>query len=114
VAWLVRDGEVLASADVAADRAARRKGLLGRDTIDGTLVLRPCRQVHTFGMRTAIDVVWCDACGCVLRVTTVRPWRVSAVVWKSRFVIEAPPGAADRWRLQPGQVVELVDSLDGG
>jgi uncharacterized membrane protein (UPF0127 family) len=114
VAWLVRDGEVLASTDVAADRAARRKGLLGRETVDGALVLRPCRQVHTFGMHTPIDVVWCDAAGVVLRVTTLRPRRVSTVVWRARFMIEAPPGAAGRWRLEPGQVVELVDGAPGG
>jgi uncharacterized protein len=113
VAWLVRDGEVLASADVAADRAARRKGLLGRDAVESALVLRPCRQVHTVGMHSSIDVVWCAADGSVLRVATMRPWRVSPPVWRARFVIEAPPGATARWGLQPGHIVELVDDEDG-
>ena len=34
-AWLVSDGRVLASAEVAATRAERRRGLLGRDGLDG-------------------------------------------------------------------------------
>ena len=60
MASLVRDGTVLASAEVATTRRARRRGLLGRDGVDGAFVLRPCRQVHTFGMRFPIDVAWCD------------------------------------------------------
>ena len=40
MAWLLRDGEVLASAEVAADRRARRQGLLGRDRVDGAAFAR--------------------------------------------------------------------------
>ena len=36
-------------------------GLLGRDGIEGALLLRPARSVHTLGMRFAIDVAFCDA-----------------------------------------------------
>ena len=71
--WLVRDGEVLATAEVAPDTRARRRGLLGRDAIDGVLVLRPCRHVHTFRMRFAIDVAFCDVNGVVLRTCTLAP-----------------------------------------
>ena len=78
--WLVRDGEVLAAVEVAADARRRRRGLLGRDGIDGVLVLRPCRHVHTFRMRFAIDVAFCDVDGVVLRTCTLSPWRVSPVV----------------------------------
>ena len=61
--WLVRDDEVLATAEVAPNARARRRGLLGRDEIDGVLVLRPCRHVHTFRMRFPIDVAFCDVNG---------------------------------------------------
>ena len=60
MAWLVRDGTVLASVEVARSRAARRKGLLGRDGIDGALLLTPARSVHTLGMRFDIDVAFLD------------------------------------------------------
>ncbi len=49
--WLVRDDDVLAVAEVAASRGQRTRGLMGRDEFEGALVIRPCRQVHTFGMR---------------------------------------------------------------
>ena len=41
MAWLVCDARVLASAELADTRRARRRGLLGRDRIDGALVIEP-------------------------------------------------------------------------
>lgn len=105
--WLVRDSAVLASAEIAASGAARRKGLLGRDGIDGALVLRPCRQVHTLGMRIPIDVVWCGADGRVLRIARLGRHRLSRLVWRARLVIEAEAGATGRWGLRTGDVVEI-------
>lgn len=106
--WLVRDGEVLASVEVAAHRAARRRGLIGREHIEGAFVIRPCRQVHTFGMRVPIDVLFCDRDGRVLRVVHVPPKRITRPVLRSRFVVEAAGGAADRWRVGRGDVLEVT------
>jgi uncharacterized membrane protein (UPF0127 family) len=107
MSWLVREGDVLAAAELAATARARRKGLLGRDGIAGALVLRPCRHVHTARMRFPIDVAFCDAEGVVLRTVTLRPWRLSPYVHRAAFVIEAEAGAFDRWRLRAGDRVEL-------
>jgi len=117
MSWLVRrdpsaDDEVLAAAEIAATRAERRRGLLGRDQVDGALVLRPCRQVHTFRMRMPIDVVWCADDGRVLRVATMAPRRVSRPVLRARFVIEAAAGATDRWRLRVGDPLEVIVADD--
>jgi uncharacterized membrane protein (UPF0127 family) len=109
MSWLVRDGEVLASAELARTRGARRTGLLGREGLDGVLVVRPCRQVHTLGMRFPIDVAWCSSEGEVLRIRKLSPGRVSRPVLRSRFVIEAEAGATARWGLAVGDVVELVE-----
>ena len=105
--WLVRDGDVLATAEVAPDARARRRGLLGRDSFSGALVLRPCRHVHTFKMRFPIDVAFCDVHGRVLRTSTLAPWRLSPIVRSSAFVIEASAGSFERWQLQAGDQVEL-------
>jgi uncharacterized membrane protein (UPF0127 family) len=107
VTWLVRDGDVLATAEIAHTARARRKGLLGRDDLDGALVIRPCRNVHTAGMRFPIDVAFCDGSGRVLRITTLPPWRVSRVVPRAAFVVEARAGSFDRWALRPGDQLEL-------
>jgi uncharacterized protein len=107
--WLVRDGEVLATAEIARTRRERTRGLLGRDGFTGALVFRKCRQVHTIGMRFSIDVAFCAADGTVLRASTLRPWRISALVWRSKFVIEAEAGAFERWNLRVGDQVEIKE-----
>ena len=108
MAWLVREGgDVLASADVARGLRQRTQGLLGSDEVTGALVLRPCRQVHTMGMRYPIDVAFCDRDGVVLHTVTLPPWRVSRLVWRAGFVIEAAAGAFERWQLRPGDNVEV-------
>ena len=105
---LVRDGEVLAPAEVAGSRGERRRGLLGREGIDGVLVLRPCRQVHTVGMRFAVDVAWCRRDGRVLRTASLARRRVSRPVLRSAFVLEAEAGMFDRWCLNPGDRIEVT------
>ncbi len=60
MSWLVRDGKVLATLEVAESRSERRRGLLGRDTFDGVLMMRT-RSIHTIGMKFPIDAAICDS-----------------------------------------------------
>ena len=105
--WLVRDGEVLATLEVAGSPRERGRGLLGRDGIEGAILLQPAKSVHTIGMRFAVDVAHLDAELCVLRVTTMRPWRLGRQVPKAHDVLEAQAGAFASWELRPGDVLEL-------
>ena len=107
MAWLLRDGEVLASLEIAESPRDRRRGLLGRDGIEGAILLRPARSVHTVGMRFPLDVAFCDADLRVVRVVRMPRHRVSRLVWRSRAVIEAEAGAFDRWKLRPGDELEV-------
>jgi len=78
---------------VARSRRARLFGLalLPRAPPAGWALLLPkCRSVHTVGMRFALDLVFIDAGGRVLRVTRrVPPWRVVSCRGAAA-VIEAP------------------------
>ncbi len=105
--WLVRDGQVLAAAEEPGGSRGRARGLLGRDGIDGVMVLRPCRNVHTFGMRFPIDVAFCDRDGRVLRRSSLLPRRISPLVLRAAYALEAEAGAFDRWDLHVGDCVEL-------
>jgi uncharacterized membrane protein (UPF0127 family) len=109
MAWLLRDGDVLASLEIAASRQERRRGLLGRDGIEGALLLTQTRSVHTLGMRFPIDVAWCDMDLVVLRTARLRPYRVTRPVLRARVVVEAEAGSFDRWRLGVGDRLELRD-----
>jgi uncharacterized membrane protein (UPF0127 family) len=109
VAWLVRDGEVLASLEIATSHRARARGLLGRDGFEGALLLRRARSVHTIGMRFPIDVAFCDADMVVLRTVTMPRYRLGRPTMKSRAVIEAEAGAFRRWRLVPGDQLDIKE-----
>jgi uncharacterized membrane protein (UPF0127 family) len=107
MAWLIRGDDVLAAAEVAVTRRQRRKGLLGRAQHEGVLILRPCRQVHSLGMKFPVDVAFCDRDGFVLHTVTLAPWRLSRPVPRAYFAIEASAGAFDRWKLVTGDIVEV-------
>lgn len=102
MAWLVADDKVLTSVEVADDRAARRRGLLGRDGVDGALLLTPARAVHTVGMRFPIDVAHLDRDMVVLSVVTMPPNRIGRWRRRAQHVIEAEGGALRRWGVGPG------------
>lgn len=106
VAWLVSEARVLASAEVATTRAARRQGLRGRTSLEGAFVIPHCAWVHSVGMKMPIDVAFVAADGVVLKIVRMKPWRLGAPVRRADWVIEAPPGAFERWGLAIGDVVE--------
>lgn len=107
MAWLVSNARVLASAEVAETKATRSRGLLGRTGLDGAFVLRPCRWVHTIGMKFPIDVAFLDADGMVVRISRMRRHRMGLPVARARIVIEAEAGAFGRWGLHVGDVIEI-------
>lgn len=89
----------------------RSRGLLGRapPPPGGALWLTPCRQVHTLGMRYAIDVVYLDDGGCIIAVQTLAPWRVGAWLAGARSVLELAAGEARRLGLRPGVTPNLIE-----
>ena len=108
--WIEPSAELLALAETADTAASRTHGLLGRDSFaagDG-LILDPCRLIHTFFMRFAIDVVFY---GRDLRVTRVarhvRPFRFAWGGWSARVTLELPAGTLARIPVTPGTQLRL-------
>nr|WP_320147019.1 DUF192 domain-containing protein [uncultured Anaeromusa sp.] len=96
---------LVASLRLADSFWSRLKGLLGTAALPerGGLLLRPCNCVHTCGMRYAIDVLFLDSDGRILKlVQELAPWR-SAWCWQAAAVLELPAGTVQRQELQPGQ-----------
>ncbi len=105
--WLVRDAKVLATIEVATSIRDRTRGLMGRDGIEGALLLRPAKSVHTLRMRFAIDVAFCDRDLVVLKVITMRRNRVSLPVLKAHCVIEAEAGMMAKWQVVVGDQLHV-------
>jgi uncharacterized membrane protein (UPF0127 family) len=100
-----RSGQMVASnVEIARDSAARRRGLLGRDSIDRdqALIIAPSQGIHTFGMRFAIDVIAADRDGRVVKTRSrVAPRRV-VLAWSAFAFIELHLGALDLIELREG------------
>jgi len=87
---------------LATSLSERTRGLLGRDGIEGAILLRPERSVHTIRMRFAIDVAFCDRDLRVVDVVTMAPNRVGRPRVSARAVVEAAAGAFEAWGVVPG------------
>lgn len=105
--WLVRDGRVLASVEIPIGRRAKARGLIGRSSFEGAMLLRPARSVHSFGMRFDLDVAFIDAEDIVIRTLQLHRHRVTLPVWRARGVLEAEAGAFGRWELKIGDQIEI-------
>lgn len=94
--------------EIAASYRARTKGLLGRDTVDGAILLSPASSVHTFRMRMPIDVAYLDRELRVIAVLTMRPGRLGMPRLRARHVVEAAAGAMREWGVRKGTRMEVV------
>jgi uncharacterized membrane protein (UPF0127 family) len=106
-----RTGKAIANeVEVASTRRSRRRGLLGRDALDAdaALILTPCCAVHTAFMRFAIDVVFVNREGEVLRIVrALPPWRVACSP-RAHEVFELAAGRLQAGDLAVGDVVYLA------
>ena len=102
---------------VADTHWTRLRGLLGTSSLprgEG-LWIRPCRQVHMFGMRYAIDVVFLDDRHHVVHVVSdLAPGRISPKVNGATSVLELPAGTIARLGLTAGARLEIESIPSGG
>ena len=114
MAWLLHGDRVLASVETAVDARARSRGLLGRDGIDGVLLLQPASAIHTIGMRFAIDAAYCsssvdgeDMDLVVQDVVTMPPNRLGRPRPRCRVILEAESGRFAKWGITSGDELHI-------
>jgi uncharacterized protein len=78
--------------------------------LQGSLLLEPCRSVHTVGMKFAIDVAYLSPTNkadefVVIRTRTMLPGRLDFPVLRARAVLEANAGDFGSWGLVVGSNV---------
>ena len=98
--WPALAGLRLAQVEVARGWWGRARGLLGRSSLPAGhgLLLAPCSAIHTLGMRFALDVVFLDAQGRVVRLhRQVKP---------NRLLVRGGRGATAALELPAGTVPE--------
>ena len=110
--WLLRDGDVVCALEMA-ETPSERGALRGRDACVGGLHLDGVRVVHTAGMRFPLDVAFLSDDLTVLRVTTLRPWRIAFGGRGTRSAVQTEGGALARWGVRVGDQLEVRDAPRG-
>ena len=104
---LVFEEQVLVSVAVAQARAERRRGPMGREASDGTVLLRPARSVRTVGMRSVVDGAHLGRDLQVLRTATMARSRIGMQVPTVGAAVEAPAGLVGPPGLSQGDELEV-------
>lgn len=90
-----KTGTLLVEAEVADTFFRRLKGLLGRRELPAGrgMLLKPANSIHTFGMKFAIDVIFVDREGRILKIIEqLPPGKISPPVTGAHCVIETAGG----------------------
>ncbi|GAA5208693.1 hypothetical protein GCM10023323_29230 [Streptomyces thinghirensis] len=82
---------------------------MGRDSVEGAILLSPANSVHTLRMRMPIDVAYLDRRFVVIAVRTMRAGRIGLPRLRSRHVLEAEAGAMAEWGVKAGVQVAVVE-----
>jgi uncharacterized membrane protein (UPF0127 family) len=94
----------------AGTSEARRRGLLGRDSLGAQegMYLVPTQCIHMFGMRFPIDVAFLASDGRVIHTYHgIKPNRLSRVVWRSEGALELAEGTLLASNTTVGDIVEF-------
>lgn len=98
VAWEVKE---------ACTFGTRLVGWMGHSpSVGSALWLRPCRSIHTFFMKTRIDVLFLDKENQVVgALKSVAPYRIPKAYVRADSVIELPVGTIERTGTQVGHMI---------
>lgn len=111
-----RGGAELALAEWRGTAWGRARGLLGRGQLaegDG-IVIAPCSSIHMLFMRLALDVIYIDRTGVIVKtVENLRPWRLSMGGKGAHITIELPVGTLARTNTRPGDAIVFDEVEDG-
>ena len=97
-----------------ANTAVRRLvGLLNTPVLepDEGLLIWPCKQVHTFHMKYAIDVVFIDKNMRVLDVVTMEPGKIGSTFKTARYVLEVTAGQARLYGIKASDVLVFENDV---
>jgi hypothetical protein len=109
---LSRGTVVAADVEWALSPQERMRGLLDRDELaeGAALVISPCNSIHMFFMKFAIDVLFLNSEGVVVRaIEDLRPWRLTRVYFSAKHTVELPLGAIAGSQTQKGDKLTLRD-----
>lgn len=104
--------ELASNVAVAYGILKRMKGLIGRERLQEgeALWIKPCKSVHTIGMKFAIDVIFLDKENNIVAVKkNLGPNRLTPIYLRAASVLELPAGTIDASGTKIGDVIKFID-----
>ncbi|MDX9870875.1 MAG: DUF192 domain-containing protein [Clostridia bacterium] len=109
---LIKDHIIMVPRVRLADTFLQRfLGLMGKKSLsrEEGLLLKGCRQIHTFFMRMTIDVLFLDKDGQIIAVLPeLAPGKISPLVKGAGYVLELPAGSIREYDFREGQQLKLI------
>ena len=96
------------NAEITDTCFTRFRGLMFRKTIadDDALYITPCNQIHMLNMKFAIDVVYLDESGMVIKIDiNIQPGKICKTVKNAKSVIEFKSHSASKLSIQNGDKI---------
>lgn len=80
---------------------------------DAGMIITPCNQVHTFFMKFAIDIVFCDKKWKIIEIIEEVPkGKITKYVKNAKYVLELPAGRTKELGIIPEDQMHIY--FDGG
>lgn len=99
-------------AQVAQTFTTRAKGLLGKKYLqEGSgLLIKPCKQIHSIGMKFNLDAVFIAKDNTVCHLHhDMKPGHISAYINQALYVLEMPAGRIQESGTCVGDVIEFIE-----
>ncbi|MDD2533144.1 MAG: DUF192 domain-containing protein [Eubacteriales bacterium] len=92
----------------------RLRGLLHRQQLGEQegLLIRPCNQIHSIGMRIAIDTIYLDHDHTILKIETLQPGRIRPSLPRTDMILEVPADSTQLHQLQVGQRIRFESKIN--
>lgn len=90
----------------------RAKGLLGRKFLqEGSgLLIKPCNQIHSIGMKFPFDAIFLDKNLVVCHIESeIKPSNITKLVRGARSVLEVPAGKIAATQTQVGDQLKIEE-----
>lgn len=107
------NGKVICEKVEVADTFIKRfKGLMYRKSLaeDEGLLLEPCNEIHTFGMKFAIDTITISRDNRIIYIDeNIVPGKIRPVIKDGKKVLELVSGTVEKYDLKLGDEVEFLE-----
>ena len=109
------DRTVIAEAVLADTFFNRLIGLLPVKALDENkgIILKPCRQIHTFHMKYEIDAVFLSPRNEIIHIVkNIKPNKVTDYIRNAKSVVELYAGTAEKHGLAVGDTLRLEECVE--